>query len=160
MRTTAAGSVLRANRIFCEWIGFSAEELVGKRRFQDSLTMGGRIFHQTHWDPLLQMQGSISEVKLELSCRDGTTIPMVLNVHRREEGGAVVHDISAFVSRDRDRYEQELVRARKSLEALMEVARQSEAETKYRELLAEQMIGIVSHDLRNPWPWGCSNEES
>ena len=29
--------------------------------------MGGRIFHQTHWAPLLQMQGSVAEVKLD-SC--------------------------------------------------------------------------------------------
>ena len=62
----------RANRIFCQWVGYSADELVGKRRFQDLLTIGGRIFHQTHWAPLLQMQGSISEVKLEMVDRDGT----------------------------------------------------------------------------------------
>ena len=28
--------------------------------------MGGRIFHQTHWAPLLQMQGSVAEVKLDV----------------------------------------------------------------------------------------------
>ena len=33
--------------------------------------MGGRIFHQTHWAPLLQMQGSVAEVKLEVVHRDG-----------------------------------------------------------------------------------------
>ena len=28
--------------------------------------MGGRIFHQTHWSPLLAMQGSVAEVKFDL----------------------------------------------------------------------------------------------
>ena len=39
--------------------------------------MGGRIFHQTHWAPLLQMQGSISEVKLEMVASRRDAIPMV-----------------------------------------------------------------------------------
>ena len=60
MRTADDGTFLRATATFCTWIGRSQGELVGHRRLQDLLTVGGRIFHQTHWMPLLQMQGSIS----------------------------------------------------------------------------------------------------
>jgi sigma-B regulation protein RsbU (phosphoserine phosphatase) len=149
-RTQEDGGFLRVNRLFCSWVGYSAEALVGKRRFQDLLTMGGRIFHQTHWAPLLRMQGSVSEVKFEVLHVDGTAMPMVLNAVRRVEGGAVVHDIAAFVARDRDTYERELVQSRRRLEEVVAEKTRLEAQAKDRASFAEQMIGIVSHDLRNP----------
>jgi sigma-B regulation protein RsbU (phosphoserine phosphatase) len=96
------------------------------------------------------MQGSVSEVKLDVVHRDGTTIPMVLNAIRRQQDGAMVHEIAAFVARDRDKYERELVQSRKRLEVAIADATRLEAEAKDRALFAEQMIGIVSHDLRNP----------
>ena len=150
MQTADDGTFLRVNRTFCHWLGYGPEDLVGQRRFQDLLTIGGRIFHQTHWAPLLRMQGSVSEVKLDVLHREGESIPMVFNSCRYEHDGVVVHDIAAFVARDRDRYEQELVRARKRLEDLVAEANQLHADAKDRATFAEQMIGIVSHDLRNP----------
>ncbi len=150
LRTERDGTVLRANQTFCRWVGYSREELVGRRRFQDLLSMGGRIFHHTHWAPLLQMQGSISEVKLDVLHRDGSKIPMVVNAIRVVDNGAETHEIAAYVARDRDIYERELVASRKRLETLVDEATRLEAEAKDRALFAEQMIGIVSHDLRNP----------
>lgn len=149
-QTSSSGTFLRINRTFCSWLGYGADELVGKRRLQDLLTMGGRIFHQTHFAPLLQMQGSISEVKLELMHIDGHSVPMVLNALRRSEGDEVVHEVAAFVARDRDKYERELVQSRKRLEALVAEATRLQAEAKDHALSAEMMVGIVSHDLRNP----------
>jgi sigma-B regulation protein RsbU (phosphoserine phosphatase) len=143
MQASDDGTFLRVNRTFCQWVGRSADELVGRVRFQDLLTAGGRIFHQTHWSPLLRMQGTISEVKLELVHGDGTFVPMVVNAIRHERHGQIVHEIAAFMARDRDKYERELLAARKEATRLHTVA-------KDRALFAEQMIGIVSHDLRNP----------
>lgn len=112
--------------------------------------MGGRIFHQTHWNPLLEMQGSVSEVKLDLQHRDGPTIPMVLNALRRERDGTVFHSVAAFIARDRDAYERELLLSRQKIEAAVIEARQLQELARDRALFAEQMVGIVSHDLRNP----------
>jgi phosphoserine phosphatase RsbU/P len=142
--------ILRANRTFCVWVGRTEDELAQRERFQDLLTMGGRIFHQTHWAPLLRMQGSVSEVKFEVLHRDGSKLPMVVNAVRREIDGKPRHELAVFVARDRDRYEQELVKSRKKLEELVAETQQLHAEAKDRALFAEQMIGIVSHDLRNP----------
>jgi len=150
MRTTETGVFSSVNATFCAWVGRPREELVGQMRLQDLLTAGGRIFHHTHWHPLLQMQGSISEVKLDFVHRDGSTIPMVLNAVRRQRSGVVVSDLAAYVARDRDKYERELVLSRKRLEASVAEAERLQVESKDRALLAEQMIGIVSHDLRNP----------
>jgi len=131
---------------------------------QDLLTMGGRIFHQTHWAPLLQMQGSVAEVKVDVVHRDGGTVPMMMNAQRRSHAGGEFNELSLFVATDRSKYEAELLLARRRAEELLrqqqDVQRaltESQAEldrqrgrAEDRALFAEQMIGIVSHDLRNP----------
>jgi len=83
------------------------------------LTMGGRIFHQTHWSPLLRIQGSVAEVKLDVVHREGHTIPMIFNALRRERAGVTFHELAAFVAEDRNKYERELVQARKRAEELL-----------------------------------------
>jgi sigma-B regulation protein RsbU (phosphoserine phosphatase) len=150
MQTTPDGTFLRVNRMFCSWVGASAEQLVGKRKFQDLLSVGGRIFHQTHWAPLLTMQGSISEVKLELLQADGSSLPIVINAIVQQHDGVKVHELAAYVARDRDKYERELLLSRKRLEELVTETSRLHDHAKDRALFAEQMIGIVSHDLRNP----------
>jgi len=157
MLTSEDGTIRRVNATFCGWTGRSPESLVDRLRLSDLLTMGGRLFHQTHWAPLLQMQGSVAEVKLEIVHADGSRVPMLLNALRRRHGDTVCHELATLIVRDRHRYEQELLLERKKAEQALERAsvseralRTAEAEAAGRALFAEQMVGIVSHDLRNP----------
>lgn len=162
--TASDGTIQRANDTFCDWVGRSAASMIGLVRVQDLLTMGSQIFHQTHWAPLLQIQGSVAEVKLELRRFDGTTFPAVVNAIRRRNAGTAWDEIALFVAEDRHRYEHELLLSRRRAEELLVkeqqtrealVAAQAEldrqrATAEDRALFAEQMMGIVSHDLRNP----------
>lgn len=161
--TKEDGTILRSNQTFGNWIGFDAQALIG-RRFQDLLTMGGRIFHQTHWAPLMQMQGSVAEVKLDLVHQDKRTVTMLLNGVRREHGGGAFYELALFGTTDRDKYERELLTARKNAESLLREKTAAETALKQaqadlsdayekaqrRALFAEQMVAIVSHDLKNP----------
>lgn len=161
--TSEDGTILRANVTFCRWVGFSEPEL-RNRRFQDLLTMGGRIFHQTHWAPLMRMQGSVAEVKLDLVHRDQNTFTMLLNAVRCEHPSGAFYVLALFGTIERDKYERELVMARTIAENLLyektiaETAlqqAQTELNKAYdkaqrRALFAEQMVAIVSHDLKNP----------
>ena len=144
------GMILKVNSTFCGWVGVARDELVLKRRLQDLFTMGGRIFHQTHWVPTLQMQGSLAEVKFDVVHHDGRSIPMILNARRRKRPSGEFDEIAAFVAQDRNRYERELMNARKKADSLLEVEREAQRFFRDRALFAEQMVGIVSHDLRNP----------
>lgn len=117
--TAQDGTILQANARFSEWLGFSTAELCGKR-FQDLLTMGGRIFHQTHLAPMLRMHGSVAEVKLDLLHRDGHKLTMLLNGNKRELADHVVYDLALFGTTDRDKYERELLNAHKTAEALLQ----------------------------------------
>jgi len=164
MLTDKNGTIRRVNKTFCRWVGRDATEMVGRMRISDLLTIGGRIFLQTHWMPLLQIQGSVAEVKLDLLQREGQSIPMMLNAVVRELEGATVHEYAVFIAEDRTKYERELMLARKQSEDLLEKEQkaqkllslaQDEAErlrhlAEERALFAEQMMAIVSHDLRNP----------
>lgn len=124
--TDPTGVIRHANTTFCVWLGYDLTELVDRLRIQDLLTVGGRIFHQTHWMPLLRLQGSIAEVKLDLVHRDGKTLPFVFNAVSREHGGTLFHELAVFAAEDRHRYERELMISRKRAEELL--ARQSEAQ--------------------------------
>ncbi|MFO0741797.1 MAG: HAMP domain-containing sensor histidine kinase [Labilithrix sp.] len=55
-----------------------------------------------------------------------------------------------LVAADRRKYERELLHARRRAEELVDTLAAREAELKQRAAFAEQLIGIVSHDLRNP----------
>lgn len=150
LTTDAKGLIQHANLTFLEWTGYEALEVVNVRRLQDFLSMGGRLFFQTHLAPLLVMQGSVSEVKLDIQHRDGSTFPMVLNARRQFRHGQWQLKIAAFIARDRDKYERELLASRQRLEDAVAEATRLRKQSEDRALFSEQMIGIVSHDLRNP----------
>jgi sigma-B regulation protein RsbU (phosphoserine phosphatase) len=164
MLTDTDGTIRRVNTTFCRWIGAEAAELVGRMRVQQLLTMGGRIFHQTHWAPLLQIQGSVAEVKLDVLHRDGRRLPMLMNAIRRVHGERLFDELSMVIAEDRHAYERELLQARRRAEQLLQQERQTQqalaqAEDQLKQaleaaedraLFAEQLIGIVSHDMRTP----------
>ena len=76
LSTRPAATIVKVNRTLLEWTGYGRDELLG-RRFQDLLTAGGRIYHETHYAPLLRMQGAVREIALELVCADGRRLPVL-----------------------------------------------------------------------------------
>jgi sigma-B regulation protein RsbU (phosphoserine phosphatase) len=105
--TAPDGTILRVNRTLAELLGRDRDDLRG-RRFQELLTVGGRIYHETHYAPLLAMQGWAREIAVDVVCADGSTVPVLItSIVRGQEIRTIVFDAT-----DRRRYEQELVRAR------------------------------------------------
>ena len=125
--TSLTGTVLKVNNTFCAGVGMERDELVGKKRLQELFTMGGRIFHQTHWLPTLQMQGSLSEVKLDVRHKDGHTVPMMLNAIRRITDAGGYDEVSMVVAEERNKYERELLVARKRADDLVTKEREARA---------------------------------
>jgi sigma-B regulation protein RsbU (phosphoserine phosphatase) len=160
------GTIQNVNATLCQWLGWEAPELVGKKRFQDLLGIGSRLFHQTHWMPLLTLQGSVAEVQFELLHRDTQVMAALVNAaFRPESEGATPSeqriDVAILIATDRRKYERELLLARRRAEELLASEREAqkaltlareahEREVQQRAILAEQLVGIVSHDLRNP----------
>jgi sigma-B regulation protein RsbU (phosphoserine phosphatase) len=153
----ADGRLLGANATACRWLRQDCGALVGQRRFQDLLTMGGRIFYQTHIQPLLRIQGSVAEVKLELKDAEDRILPMMVNIAEAPWNGKTVLHIALFIAEDRHKYERELLLQRRRLEELAARHAQDQqdlmaarAQAEDRAQFAEQLVGVVSHDIRNP----------
>ncbi|OUL99882.1 PAS domain-containing sensor histidine kinase [Variovorax sp. JS1663] len=140
--TTVTGTILKVNRTFCAWLGMERAELVGRKRLQDLFTMGGRIFHQTHWLPTLAMQGSLSEVKLDVCHKDGHTMPMMLNAIRRTKAHACYDEISMVVAEERNKYERELLAARKRADELVVKERAVQAALKVTQARLRQALRL------------------
>src|SRR3712207_9487053 len=59
LSTLPDGRIVKVNRTFCAWTGRPPDELIGTR-FQELLSVGGRVFHETHLAPLLRKIGRAS----------------------------------------------------------------------------------------------------
>ncbi len=159
------GRIAKANQTFCRWTGFAPDEVTGKR-LHDFLTIAGRIFYETHFAPLLRMQGFFNEVALDLVKKDGELFPVLVNSAERTDadGKPQFIRLTIFNATDRRRYERELLKARDELKALAATLekrvveataarlRSDTALTSQREEaeLREQFIAVLGHDLRNP----------
>jgi len=150
MTTLGNGTIVRVNATFCRWVGYEASELVELRRLQDFLTVGGKVFQQTHWAPLLQMQRSVAEVKLDIKQRDETLIPMLINASRRVYRNEIFDDFSFVVVKDRHAYERELLLARKNAEAALEAKRDAQRALLLADRRKDEFLATLAHELRNP----------
>jgi sigma-B regulation protein RsbU (phosphoserine phosphatase) len=113
LTTTLDGTIVQVNRTLQTLTGYTRDALVG-RRFQELLTVGGRIYYETHYAPLLQMQGWVREIAVDLIGADGNKLPTLVNsvLQRDEDGEPRSIRTVVFEATDRRRYEQELLRAR------------------------------------------------
>lgn len=152
------GRIVKVNTTLATWTGFAKEQLLAKRLL-DLLNIAGRIFYETHFAPLLRMQGFFNEVALDVVTADGERLPVLANaIERRAVDGKLLFTrVTIFKASQRRRYERELVDARALADArnksLQEVHRHTQeslsAERKIAEL-REQFIAVLGHDLRNP----------
>jgi len=112
--TTPDGTIVKANRTFLDWTGYDRHELVGRRRLSELLAPGDRIFYETHYAPLLAMQGAVREIAVDLVRADGSRLPVLVNaaMRRDSDGRPRLVRTTVLDASERRDYERELVRAR------------------------------------------------
>ncbi|AOP49194.1 PP2C family protein-serine/threonine phosphatase [Streptomyces lydicus] len=127
LSTLMDGTVVKLNTTLLNWLGRERDEVVGRMRFTDLLTVGGKLYHETHFAPLLRMQGEISGIALEIKQAGGARVPVLVSsaVKHGSTGEPLLIRTTLFDARDRRAYEEELLRARRAAE---EAARQAEAD--------------------------------
>jgi len=143
LSTFPDGQIARVNATLLAWLGYTRSELVGRRYFSDLLTAGGRLYHETHFAPLLAMQGEIGAVALELQASDGSRLPVLVNaaVKTSAAGEPLLIRTTIVDATDRRAYERELLRARR--EADLERERlQLLVTTLQRTLLPSELPGV------------------
>ncbi|MGV9673799.1 SpoIIE family protein phosphatase [Nocardia sp. NPDC003482] len=118
LSTLLDGRIAKINTTLLTWLGYRREDLVGRRHFNDLLTVGGRLYHETHFAPLLRMRGHLSGIALELQAADGTRLPVLVTstVKSGDDGQPLLIRTTVFDARERRAYEAELLRARREAE--------------------------------------------
>ncbi len=138
LSTLPDGQIVKVNRTFCAWTGRPSGELIGTR-FQELLSVGGRVFHETHLAPLLRMQGAVREIALDVVRVDGSLLPCLLNaVELRDESGApLLVRATLFEATARRRYERDLLAAQRAAE-------ESEARSRAVQAVVSDLAAAIS----------------
>ncbi|WP_375766126.1 ATP-binding protein [Archangium gephyra] len=163
---TDDGALVAVNDTLAGMLGYASGELVGSR-VESLLTLASRMFYQTHLFPLVRMHGKAEEIFLSLRCKSGESLPVLLNAVRKEREGGVVNQCALIPVRNRGKYEDELLAAKRVAEEALRsneelIQARQELELHARELDRKlhrleqknqeltRISTILSHDLREP----------
>lgn len=135
LRFSDDGIVETVNATLTEMLSRTPESMVGKH-IENLFPPGGRIFYQTHFFPLLRLHGKAEEIYMALQSSDGTEVPVLINAARRERESVIGNECVVVRIRQRIRFEEELLRAKKAAELA------SDAKAKF--------LSMMSHELRTP----------
>jgi serine/threonine-protein kinase RsbW len=119
LTTLPDGTIVKVNETFLTWTGYARRELVGQRRFRDLLSAGDKIYHETHYAPLLSMQNDVHEVAFDLIRADGARLPILVNSVLARDAAGMPRVIRTMIlnATERRGYEKELLAARRAAEA-------------------------------------------
>jgi PAS domain S-box-containing protein len=171
------GVVIAANQTLLDMLGYSHEEVLQKP-VEQLFSVGTRIFYQTHWFPLLVLHGHAEEVFLQLRTRTGEVLGVLSYARQRRATTGPEYDCVLVHVRERAKYEDELLRAKRAAEEsnarleskqreLQQANEQLEAQAVELELQQEEaeqlrvaadnankakstFLATMSHELRTP----------
>ena len=114
------GRILSSNREFERMVGDGGTEPAsGDRSLASLLPAGARIFLETRLWPMLELEGAVREIALDLVRTDGSRIPVLFNAVVGPGRDGVPTTIRAVFmeTTERHRYEQDLLAATTAAEA-------------------------------------------
>ncbi|MER5733957.1 SpoIIE family protein phosphatase [Streptomyces sp. NPDC002138] len=139
LSTLMDGTIAKINTTLLDWLGLERDAVVGRLRFPDLLTVGGKLYHETHFAPLLRLQGELRGIALEMKGAEGRRMPVLVSsvVKYTSEGEPLLIRTTAFDASDRRAYEQELLRRRQEAEQARAEAQAAQAEAERARRQAE-----------------------
>jgi PAS domain S-box-containing protein len=132
------GTLLAVNDTFLTWTGYDRDTLVGSRHFDELLTLPSRMYFETHYWPLLNIQGFVHEVALDLRRSNGSVLPALVSAsgERQEDGSIGRLRYAVLAAEDRRAYERELLLERRNSEQAVKAK--------------ADFLAMFAHEIRNP----------
>lgn len=154
LTTTIDGRIVKVNRTLTEWLGFERRELTDGKRFVDLLTVGGKIFFETHL--LLRMQSAVEEIALDIVCKNGRVLPALINARQKRNAAdePVLNRFTIFNASERRRYERDLLAARDVLRTTLAsigdgvIATRADGRVTFMNPVAEELSGWKNDEAR------------
>ncbi len=114
LTTSIDGRIVKVNRTLADWLGYTSDELTAGKRFSDLLSVGGKIFYDTHLNLLLRMQLTVDEIALDLICKSGVAIPALINSRQKRDANdePLLNRFTIYNATERRMYERQLLAAR------------------------------------------------
>jgi PAS domain S-box-containing protein len=119
----ADGVFLRINDTELSWLGYSRDEIVGKRRFPDLLAPGSlQVFEESF--PRFKQSGWAQNLEFEMIRKDGTILPVLMSATAVSdpEGRYVMSRSTVFDVTDRRRAEEQIRLNELRLESMVRIA--------------------------------------
>ena len=147
-----------ANAEAARLLGRSTEALLSVR-VPTLLDPAGRIFFQTHINPVLALRGTMDEIYLRLRPPEGEEVPVIMSATRTDRSGQTRYLLTFSPMRRRQAYEQELVDARDAAETSARLEREATAQVReaHAQLaLNERLASLgtlahgIAHEINNP----------
>ncbi len=118
------GVIVKVNETFLRWTGYGREDLVDRRLFPDLLRSDGKEYYETQLVPLLNRQGEVREIALDVRTASEGTLSVLINatLARHEDGMPRLIRLAIMDATERREYERELVLARHRAEVAQDQA--------------------------------------
>ncbi|HEX6225621.1 MAG TPA: ATP-binding protein [Chryseolinea sp.] len=131
------GLIIKINKTELDWLGYSVEEVVGKKYAADFLTESSRAARESALESLKKV-GHLENLEFEFVRKDGSTFPVLINTiaYFDAEGNFLMNRSTVYDITLRKQLEQKLEQANAHLRHLNEEK--------------NRFLGIAAHDMKNP----------
>ncbi|RMA58994.1 PAS domain-containing hybrid sensor histidine kinase/response regulator [Ulvibacter antarcticus] len=132
------GLIFDINNTLAVWLGFTKEEIINKRTLPSLFKIGGQIFFETHFFPLIKLQGFIKEVYFDVVRKDKSVLHGLINVREipAQDDAPLTYQATVLDMSDRWHFEAELLKAKQ----------QAESDSKAK----ADFLSTISHEIRTP----------